>query len=292
MIGVRDNKIYKVVKVIDKFVIFAILLILIIDNGIWRYIDTSVTGLIVINLLISVGMIFNYMGSRDKLTWKPGLMLAAIFAILINFINCSFNPQALVISQVIITIYIVTVWVGEIWDARVKLEKETVIQKYKNLATTDRLTGVLNKEASKQEVNKAIKNSKYGAFFMIDLDNFKSVNDNFGHAFGDKVLVEVSDKLNLIFTKDDVIGRIGGDEFIVFVKSYSGGREWISAKAEQLNKRIRKEYEQNGMVIQVSSSIGVALYPENGTDFDLLYKMGDKAMYNVKHNTKNGYAIV
>lgn len=286
----KSEKLYKYTNIVNRAMFFIAMLVMIIDCKLWKYTTIAIWVMVFVNLLISLIITFKAVRRNGKLNYKLGSIIVVIFIVIVDIVNYGTAYNYSSISYIVVAIYLFTLLVREAWEVRVKVEKESVIAKYKKLATIDRLTGVKNKETARQEVNRAIKNSKYGVFFMIDLDNFKSINDNFGHAYGDKVLVEVADKINLMFRSDDVVGRIGGDEFIVFVKNY-GGNGWLEGKASQLIRKIRKDYEKNGMVIQVSSSVGLALYPENGSDYDSLYKTADKAMYKVKKNTKNGFTM-
>ena len=125
------------------------------------------------------------------------------------------------------------------------------------------------------------------AFYIIDLDHFKEVNDLFGHQFGDKVLVEFARGLRKIFRPNDCIGRFGGDEFVVIVDSLPN-MEVVIRKAEQI-KQIAFNLTVEGKGHIVTASIGVAIAPQNGRDYDSLFASADKAVYHVKNNGKNGY---
>ncbi len=107
------------------------------------------------------------------------------------------------------------------------------------------------------------------AFLIVDIDNFKSVNDNLGHVFGDKVLFEVSKHLKPIFRKDDIVGRIGGDEFIVFLKIFILLR---IPKAEKICDIFRNSYTENKKTYKISGTVGISFVPEHGTVFEELYK--------------------
>ena len=125
------------------------------------------------------------------------------------------------------------------------------------------------------------------AFYVIDLDHFKEVNDFFGHQFGDKVLVEFAKGLKKIFRPNDCIGRFGGDEFVVIVDSLPN-MEVVIRKAEQI-KQIASNLAVEGKAHIVTASIGIAIAPQNGRDYDSLFAAADKGVYHVKNNGKNGY---
>ncbi len=155
----------------------------------------------------------------------------------------------------------------------------------------DTLTGAYNKDAVKSNVSALLRNSERGILFIFDIDNFKGINDNMGHAFGDEVLIEIYNKVNTLFRSDDIIGRFGGDEFVAFISGDS-----TIENIEKLSKRICNTVEKtytsdNGMNITISASIGVAIYPEHGATYDELFYAADVALYESKHRGKNTYTI-
>lgn len=159
-------------------------------------------------------------------------------------------------------------------------------------ATRDPLTGVYNKEVTIKKIDKYINGSKNDKHILmfIDFDDFKKVNDNYGHLLGDKVLVYVIGRIKSVFSEGEIIGRIGGDEFIVF----SGGitsMEDILHKAESLVKALDTVYLENGLTIPISGSIGIAAYPDDGLHYEQLIQCADKAMYRVKEQGKNNYLL-
>lgn len=185
-------------------------------------------------------------------------------------------------------------FVGTIQNSDDQILQENML---KNKAEHDLLTGLLNKITSEEKIDTVIQNTKHSvfAFYIIDLDNFKAVNDNLGHAVGDKVLEDVSSKLKLVFNEADVIGRLGGDEFAVLLVipplMVSQAEKLICEKAEHLNEILRAEYGNDSIRIAVSASIGIARCPEAGNDFQSLYKCADKALYYSKENGKNRYTL-
>ena len=158
----------------------------------------------------------------------------------------------------------------------------------------DKLTELFNKKTMENLCKMKLKtfneneNSNiYMAFYIIDLDHFKEVNDLLGHQFGDKVLVEFAKGLKKIFRPNDCIGRFGGDEFVVIVDSLPN-MEVVVRKAEQI-KQIAFNLAIDGRSKFVTASIGIAIAPQNGRDYDSLFAAADKAVYHVKNNGKNGY---
>ena len=124
------------------------------------------------------------------------------------------------------------------------------------------------------------------ALIMIDLDNFKSVNDNFGHEFGDNVLLEVANRLKAIFRPEDCIARIGGDEFAIFI-SHVSDKSFVLERAEQVRKKLSMDFEKNLEMIKITCSLGICFGSKPDYDFQTLYVCADKALYKAKNSGKN-----
>ena len=157
-------------------------------------------------------------------------------------------------------------------------------------ARIDALTGIKNKETLQNEISTYLKNDssqQLGALFMIDVDNFKTVNDLNGHVIGDEVLKNFGSILKESFTIEDIVGRAGGDEFIVFVKDIQEHGNAIN-KAQEICQKIRN-IEIDNFKGTISCSIGIAFYPEHGTTFKGLYNLADQALYQTKNQGRNGY---
>lgn len=185
-------------------------------------------------------------------------------------------------------------FVGTIQNSDDQISHENML---KDKAEHDLLTGLLNKITIQESVDSVISSGQYSmyAFYIIDLDNFKAVNDNLGHAAGDKVLTDVASKLQLVFNEADYIGRLGGDEFAVLLvipsMMTSQADKLISEKAKLLNDILRTDYGNDTTTINVSASIGIALYPTDGNDFQTLYQHADRALYHSKENGKNQFTF-
>lgn len=162
-----------------------------------------------------------------------------------------------------------------------------------NLALYDELSGLLNRTAARSAIEEAL---RYGsgervALFMIDADNFKLVNDTLGHQHGDLALVQISQAIKSVFRASDIIARIGGDEFFVFLSEVPG-EEFAESKASALCSALRTTYsvEEHGAVV-LSASIGVVIAKRDKTDYDELYAEADRALYDAKNAGKNRYSI-
>lgn len=186
--------------------------------------------------------------------------------------------------------------VGNFMNVEDEVSKQ---QQLKQKAEIDPLSGLLNKGAFTRYVTDLLATSKEGenlyAFYIIDLDNFKQVNDTLGHIIGDQVISDVAKKLCTVFSENDFVGRVGGDEFTAFLKlSGEGihiGQKIISSKAGAACAIINEIYSDGKHEVNITSSIGVAIYPKDGTTFEELYKKADSAMYKSKNGGKNRYTI-
>ncbi|MCR5107501.1 MAG: diguanylate cyclase [Lachnospiraceae bacterium] len=182
--------------------------------------------------------------------------------------------------------------VGNIQNSDEEIAQEHIL---KNKAESDLLTGLLNKITMEDSINRVITDKPSGSFYfyIIDLDNFKGVNDNLGHATGDTVLVEVAGKLSRIFSEFDLIGRIGGDEFAVFLivpeNMSNNASHLVEVKAKAICNTIRHTYTNGEVNVTVSASVGVARYDLDGKNYEELYKHADQALYLSKRNGKNQY---
>lgn len=160
------------------------------------------------------------------------------------------------------------------------------------MAESDSLTGLCNNAAFKEKVNHYLQNDGMNGthiLIIIDLDNFKSVNDTFGHAEGDRILQLFGAKIKPLFRTSDVIGRIGGDEFAVFVKDFPL-KQAISAKADDICDlvTILGGSHEN---FTLTCSIGISIYKRDGKNFIELFKKADTALYQAKRCGKGRFAI-
>jgi diguanylate cyclase (GGDEF)-like protein/PAS domain S-box-containing protein len=159
-------------------------------------------------------------------------------------------------------------------------------------ATRDPLTGTYNKEITIKKIDQFLTGNKDGTHMLmfLDFDDFKGINDNYGHLMGDKVLIYVINRINDIFTEGEIIGRIGGDEFVVFAGNISRLEE-IKEKATALKDALNTSYSYGDDTIKISGSVGVALYPDGGMNYEQLMTHADQALYQVKEHGKNAYML-
>lgn len=160
-------------------------------------------------------------------------------------------------------------------------------------AEHDLLTGLYNQVTTADRINGVLLSSAEGdrhALFVMDIDNFKDVNDHLGHRKGDELIVRTAGRLRGQFRGEDIIGRVGGDEFVILLKRISSV-DLVVRKAELLRLTFREEEKGEGGAIGVSGSIGIAFYPNDGKNYDELFRKADTAMYAAKKSGKDSYRI-
>ena len=170
-----------------------------------------------------------------------------------------------------------------------KLEKTTQeVYAIRKKARQDGLTGLWNRIYTEEAVNGLLERGVRGALMMIDIDNFKPINDHYGHIMGDRTLKMVAEILLDLSSEEDVLCRIGGDEFVIFVKDVTD-RAALSEHAKHIIEVFSQKVKDFNFAINASISVGIAQTPEDRTEFMELYGNADKALYYVKQNGKNDY---
>ena len=181
--------------------------------------------------------------------------------------------------------------------AALAIERATLYQKMAELSVTDDLTKLFNTRYLNRtleiEITRSNRHKSSLSLIFMDIDHFKTINDNYGHLVGSKLLVEMGQLLIKSLRTIDIVARYGGDEFVIVLPQTSPGSAVITAE------RIRKAIEQNvflkrdGYSLRLTASFGVASYPESAQSKEDLLRLADEAMYRVKYQTRNGvYAIV
>ena len=164
-------------------------------------------------------------------------------------------------------------------------------QRLQKRAATDALTGLYNRENILECITACLDKAApdfFNALLFIDLDQFKRVNDQWGHQYGDKVLQKTADRLRQIFRGDDIYGRIGGDEFLVFLRQIPS-RETAELRAQEIVEALPLHLAEGGKVADVTCSVGVALCKNGEANVEQLYEQADKAMYRAKEQGRNRY---
>lgn len=157
---------------------------------------------------------------------------------------------------------------------------------------TDKMTGLWNRGFCERKINSLLAaQNATGALLVVDVDNFKLVNDSKGHDCGDRVLREVGAALKDAFRSSDIIGRLGGDEFLIYLPGCTDAdiiRHRVSHFLETVSTIDTTSQEE---IPHISASVGVSLFPEDGDNFKDLYKHADEALYLSKQSGKNQYAF-
>lgn len=159
-------------------------------------------------------------------------------------------------------------------------------------ADTDSLTGLYNHAGTINRVKQYLKehpSKSAGTLFAVDLDAFKSINDTLGHQCGDDTITKIGKSLLGLFRSEDIIGRVGGDEFLIFMKNISDEAA-VAKKANELVNTLQIEFSANGHTLSLSSSIGVAIH-KSGENFESLYGRADAALYQAKSRGRRCYHI-
>jgi len=174
-------------------------------------------------------------------------------------------------------------------------QREKIAAELDFLANHDALTGLpslrLCKDRLDQSLAEARRNRQTSAVMFLDLDEFKKINDQYGHEFGDLVLKATADRIREEIRETDTVARIGGDEFVIILSSLPEDNvaERIAANVIE---QIARPIEIKNIEVAVSASVGISLYPENGVTAEELIRSADKAMYRVKHEGKNDFGFV
>lgn len=196
------------------------------------------------------------------------------------WVTCAVTPAISKIEDQIILM----VYAKNIHDK--KLKELEMIRKTQR----DPLTDLYNKSFTISKIENILTKPLITHYYLIiiDMDNFSLINKNLGHSFGDAVLQDISKKIRSVFKDADVIGRVGGDEFIVFTKEIDN-KSSLVYKLDKLKILLKQSFGRNDDKVELSASMGISSYPEDGTVLDELGKAAQKALYISKVNTKDSY---
>jgi diguanylate cyclase (GGDEF)-like protein/PAS domain S-box-containing protein len=182
--------------------------------------------------------------------------------------------------------------VGMVWSFRDVTEEKLSEATIRHQASHDRLTNLPNRFYFEQAFEVALQTStvdtKSMAVMFLDLDRFKAVNDQFGHAIGDQLLQNIAQRLSGCLREQDVIARWGGDEFVILLPEMRG-KDDVSEIASRLIDVCQPEFCLNETCLSITASIGIAVYPEDGLDIHTLIHNADTALYQSKRSGRNNY---
>lgn len=183
----------------------------------------------------------------------------------------------------VLAVILLTLITGKIAMSMVEMDRK---------AKTDQLTALLNRDGLSECLQTALeRHPGQGILMICDLDNFKSINDTFGHPVGDKALIQFANLLESYFNRQgDFVARIGGDEFVVFI-GRAMKKEYAGIMVEKFVLLVRQKFEADYPGLQVSVSIG-GVFVGAGQDENTLYELADSALYDVKQNGKDNYKLL
>lgn len=205
-----------------------------------------------------------------------------------NYLRKNTSDMILSLIIVIAVFFCVVMVINIVGKIRSNEKKKELEDK----ADTDLLTGLNNKLATERKIKDYMAQNpdKQSMMFILDIDNFKKINDTMGHAFGDEVLRSLGIQIGAIFRASDIIGRVGGDEFMVFLKDIPND-EAILKEAKKVEAFFKSFQAGEYVKYKATASIGVAIFPQEGNDFETLYKAADQGLYKEKKRGKNQLAF-
>ena len=227
-----------------------------------------------------------------KLAFKDGKFPEKNIEKFIEFVNTSYNENDEERDFLEHTLETSSQEMKELYE-ELKQKSQTALarseQRYKELATKDSLTGLLNRFAFQEELERVVSNSKRTnakfALLFLDLDHFKEVNDTYGHDIGDKLLQEVTNRILPNIRIEDVFARVGGDEFVLILTNIKN--DTIKQLVEKAITLFREPWIIENIKLNVTASIGVAIFPDHADSEIKLMKKADIAMYKSKELGRN-----
>jgi diguanylate cyclase (GGDEF)-like protein len=281
----KKEKSKKYLKKIDivSFHISISLTILSLYN-LFSNLDKYYLHLEIIHLIIVLGSMLIF-----RKNWILSIYLILNFLILITyFFILKLNLEEILfwgLGYIAITL----IFLLYIKSKKVIIENYSLLkEKLEGMIYKDYLTGILNRQGLIEEIEKsvahAVREKEYVSIIMLDLNNFKEVNDTIGHEAGDALLIQVAYRLSKCFRTTDIVGRLGGDEFMV-ICNIKTNKEEITKLVNKIIEIFDKPYE-GFEKYNISASIGVSIYPFNGLNTKTLMKNADIAMYDAKKNNK------
>ena len=236
-------------------------------------------------------------GEKRMLVYAPlgmnqwGIVMGVEQAYVDGLAGCQWKNTKSMLTSLIVVIFVFSCILMVI-DAIGKKRDDRQKKELENKADTDLLTGLNNKLATERKIKNYIAQNPQvqSMMFLLDVDNFKTINDTMGHAFGDEVLSTLGEEISSIFRASDIIGRVGGDEFMIFLKGVPT-REVVRKEAKKVEDFFKTFQVGENVKYAVRASIGVAVFPHEGTDFETLYKAADQGLYKAKRRGKGQLAF-
>lgn len=216
------------------------------------------------------------------------ITFSAVWAALYIVLAIRFKPYSIAVTDSLDVIcFFIVGSMMNMYLSHMRTREFTLQQTIKTERDTDGLTGLLNKESLTREIKRSlIKNPTTGILLLMDLDDFKKINDTYGHDIGDKVLSSVAKILKDEFRKADIIGRFGGDEFIIYMTG-TDDLNVAKSKAIQSLENMRDALKTTHPEVKIHGSFGIAPCSRPEEDYNDLFKKADNALYAAKKSGKN-----
>ena len=278
--------------------------------------------------VLTSAMIFNSQGLRDEAVCAiPALLvfsamfgtrriflavLATLFSVLalitaaniygwhVNVVNpVGWESLVDLVTVLAATAFFIWLMASDLRRALSRLEVENVrirdsFERIDILAHHDALTGLPNRLLARDRFSQALAHAQRhhskAALLFLDLDNFKDVNDSLGHAAGDQLLCEVARRLLVAVRSTDTVSRHGGDEFLI-IMSDQGDEQSVAATAVKIMEQLAVPFKGLGMELSATCSMGISVFPQDGSDFDTLLQHADMAMYHAKDAGRNTFSF-
>jgi diguanylate cyclase (GGDEF)-like protein len=180
-------------------------------------------------------------------------------------------------------------WAGREAQQRTR-ERQIALARFEHLARHDSLTGLANRFSLEERLDQVLSTARREksplALMLIDLDRFKNINDTLGHPVGDKLLIDVANRLRYSVRESDIVARLGGDEFVVVLTGIATPQDAMSVAAKML-ETLGQPYQVENYTLHSTPSIGISLFPDDGEDSETLLKQADSAMYHAKESGRN-----
>ncbi|WP_313524450.1 GGDEF domain-containing protein [Anaerotignum sp.] len=224
---------------------------------------------------------------------KPWRIILYITVNAIFYVICCFDAKSYELFWVdmidLFAFYFVAIGVN-FFTLNDRIDSVENYIKYRDRSELDLMTGIYNREAGLNKIQHLIFNQVRGAFIIIDIDNFKEINDNFGHMYGDDVIKDISKIIKKTFQEDDIVLRMGGDEFVVYAIDIVT-REANKKNLERLLRNIKTAKIGGEKGTPISISIGCSIYDRELVEFNRLYRDSDRCLYEAKSAGKGCYVI-
>jgi len=261
------------------------------------FVGASLVYLFLHDNTVRIGVFFPFVagafylqGARIGLRWLLAVVAMILAGHLLPWFTNAYSTFEIAAACLYLSILFAVLYNFE----KVRSEHLEQEKQLENIAHFDVLTGVPNRMLLADRLAQALARTKREQGLMavcyLDLDGFKSVNDNFGHEAGDQVLVEVTRRIKETIREDDTVARLGGDEFVLLLVGLQAPEECVSS-LHRLLLAINQPIQLRGKSLRISASIGVSLYPEDEQDADTLLHHADQAMYIAKQSGKNRYHL-